>query len=168
MTRRRTAAIGIVWLLAAANARGDGGLMRLNQTAGPFEIALFTAPTPMRVGPVDVSVMVLTGADHSPVLDAEVEVTLRAADTRGIERTAIATHAAATNKLLYAASLDVPAPGRWTLTARVHATSGAAAVACEVEVVPPLAPLVTFWPYLILPGVIIGLFALHQWLKPQV
>ena len=165
--RSRPSFLALTLLLAVGVARGDGGLMRLSQTAGPFEITLFTAPTPLRVGSVDVSVLVLTAADHSPVLDAEVELTLRAVDTTGSERTALATHAAATNKLLYAAPLGVPAAGRWTLTARVNANSRAAAVECEVDVQPPQAPVVTFWPFLVLPGAVVALFALHQWLTLQ-
>ena len=149
-------------LLTAPAARGDGGLVRLSQTAGPFEITLFTAPTPLRAGPVDVSVLVQ--ADHAPVLDAEVQVTLRAP---GVERTAIATRAAATNKLLYAALLDVPEAGRWTLEAQVRVSERAATVSCEVDVAPPLPPVLVFWPYFALPAVVIALFALHQWLTRQ-
>ena len=148
-------------LLVAAAASGDGGQIRLSEHAGPFVITVFTAPTPVRVGPVDVSVLVQEGIDDAPVLDAEVQVTLRAADT---ERTAAATHAAATNKLLYAASLVVPAPGRWTLATEVRAGERAAAVAGEIDVAPPPAPVVAFWPYLALPFAVIALFVLHQWL----
>ena len=93
-------------LLAAVAARGDGGLLRLRQAAGRFEISVFTAPTPLRVGQIDVSVMVQ--ADHAPVLDAEVDVQLRGP---GGELTATASAAAATNKLLYAALIEVPVPG---------------------------------------------------------
>ena len=157
-------AIGQLILLAAGVARGDAGTMRLSQSAGPFQITLFTAPTPLRVGRADVSVMVLAGDERSPVLDADVQVTLRGTDVAGPEQTAMATHAAATNKLLYAAALDVPTAGRWTLTARVHAGAHTAAVACEVDVAPPQAHVLTFWPYLVLPAVGIALFALHQWL----
>ena len=96
---------------------------------------MFTAPTPLRVGPVDVSV--LLQVDHTPVLDADVRVALRAP---GLDRTAAATRAAATNKLFYAALLDVPEPGRWTLEARVRAGEHAATVSCEVDVAPPLPP----------------------------
>ncbi len=152
-------AVALAVLVSAPTARGDGGLMRLSQAAGPFEITLFTAPTPLRAGRVDVSVLVQ--ADRAPVLDAEVQVALRAP---GLERTAAATRAAATNKLLYAALLDVPEPGRWTLEARVRAGERAATVSCEVDVAPPLPPLLAFWPYVAFPAVAIALFALHQWL----
>lgn len=158
----RLGALGVGVLLAAAAARGDGGLMRLSEMAGPFEITVFTAPTPLRVGAVDVSVMLLERAGHAPVLDAAVDVTVRGP---GPERTGAATHAAATNKLLYAAVLDISAAGQWSLLVQVRSNAGAAAVSCPLDVAPPLAPVVAFWPYLALPAVAIALFALHQSLK---
>ena len=150
-------------LLAAAAARGDGGLICLSERAGSFVVTVFTAQAPLRVGPIDVSVLVQSAADHAPVLDAEVQVTLHAG---GIERTATATHAAATNKLLYAASLDVAVPGRWSLATDVRAGDHVA-VSCAIDIAPPSPPMVAFWPYLALPGVLIALFALQQWLKAR-
>jgi hypothetical protein len=152
----------ITALLAAAAARGDGGMLRLEQAAGPFDISVFTAPTPLRVGQVDVSVMVLRQTDHAPVLDADVQLALHGP---GGDLTAAATAAAATNKLLYAALIDVPAPGRWRLSARVRSGESDVTVAGEVDVAPALAPAWAFWPYLMLPGVVIALFAVNQWLK---
>ena len=36
----------------------DGGTLRTRQQAGPFIVSIFTAPEPLRAGPVDVSVLV--------------------------------------------------------------------------------------------------------------
>lgn len=154
--------VGAAVLLAAVAARGDGGLLRFKQAAGPFDISVFTAPTPLRVGQNDVSVMVLRQTDHAPVLDADVELGLRGP---GGELTAAASATAATNKLLYAALIEVPAPGRWRLSARVRSGESDVTVAGEVDVAPALGPAWAFWPYLVLPGVVIGLFAVNQWLR---
>jgi hypothetical protein len=154
--------VGAAVLLAAIAARGDGGLLRLKQAAGPFDISVFTAPTPLRVGQVDVSVMVLRRTDHAPVLDADVELRLRGASG---ELRATATVAAASNKLLYAALIEVPAPGRWTLSARVDSGESDVTVAVELDVAPALGPAWAFWPYLMLPGLVIALFAVNQWLR---
>jgi len=151
-------------LLTASPAYGDGGLLRLNQTAGPFEISVFTAPTPLRAGTADVSVMVLSRPDRAPVLDAQVRLTLRSAER---ELTAEATRAAATNKILYAAALDFPAPGAWALAVHVASPAGEAGVSCAVDVAPPRPPLAIFWPFLLLPAAAVVLFAVHQWLKPS-
>ena len=149
-------------LLAAVSASGDGGLLRLNQVVGDVQIAVFTAPTPLRVGTVDVSVMVQRAAAQTPVLDAEVEIVLRSG---GVARAAAATHAAATNKLLYVALIEVPAAGRWEIAARVRSGGVEATVATEVDVAPPLGAAWDHWPYLVLPALVIALFAIHQTLK---
>ena len=49
------------WLLVGAcgeTARGDGGTLRLSRSEGNYRISVFTAPTPFRAGPVDISVLV--------------------------------------------------------------------------------------------------------------
>ena len=139
--------------------------MCVNQSAGPFDITVFTAPTPARIGPVDVSVLVVDRAGQLPLLDADVQVGLRPAAAPALERSATATHAGATNKLLYGVALDVPSAGSWTLEARVRAGERAATVSCVLEVEAPLGPLVAYWPYLGLPAVAIGVFALQQWIR---
>ena len=151
-------------LFSAAAARGDGGRICVSGPAGPFVVTVFTAPIPLRVGPIDVSVLVQSAADQAPVIDAAVQLTLR---SKEIERTAAATHAGATNKLLYAASIDVPTAGEWTLAAAVRVDASTADVGCELEVVPPPPPVVAFWPYLVLPFAITALFAVHQRLKAR-
>jgi len=158
----RAAGAVLALLGGATTARGDGGLLRLNESAGPFEISVFTAPTPLRVGPADVSVMVLATVGRAPILDADVQVALRLG---ALARSASATHAGATNKLLYAAWLDIPEPGAWALDVRVQSAAGSAALSSTLDVAPPLSPLVAFWPYLALPGLAVALFAAHQWLK---
>lgn len=157
-TRRLAAAAAM--LLAAAVALADGGLVRVSDTAGRFVVTLFTAPTPLRVGAADVSVMVQAAADRSVVLDAEVEIVARSGDT---ELRAAATRQAATNKMLYAAVVTFPAPGPWTLEARVY-RGASVAVSCAVSVEPPRAAVIAYWPYFAAPALVIALFALHQWL----
>ena len=48
-------------------ARADGGVVRLRQRAGGYQIAVFTSPTPIRAGPVDVSVLVQDAATEECV-----------------------------------------------------------------------------------------------------
>jgi|SRR5215470_19320246 len=158
--RRCVAALAM--MLAAAAARGDGGLLRVTAAAGPFEISIFTAPTPLRVGAADVSAMVFERVSRAPVLDADVRLTMR----RGaLERTAVATRETATNKLLYAAWIDIPEAGAWTLEASVHSSAGEGVVSSGLDVAESLPPAVVFWPYLVLPAIAIVLFSVHQWLK---
>lgn len=144
----------LLGLLLAPPALADGGLVRISQPLGPYTVTVFSAPTPLRAGPIDLSVLVQR--DGTPVLDLPVSIVLRGGETR-LE--AAATHAAATNKLLYAAPLVLPAAGRWV----VNVTVGAESVGFEMDAEPPLG-LLEYWPYLLLPFVVIGLFGIHQWL----
>jgi hypothetical protein len=152
-----------VLLAAATTAWGDGGVVRLKQVAGPFIITIFTAPTPLRAGTVDLSVLVQRGTDEEPVLDAQVTMMLSAVN--GAIISAAATHEQATNKLLYAALLNLPAPGTWQLQVAVRRAPESASVSCELRAAPPSPPLLAYWPYLALPPVVIGLFVVHQWLS---
>ena len=45
-------------LLVPLSARADGGLARLVVDSGEFRLTVFSSPTPLRAGPVDLSVMV--------------------------------------------------------------------------------------------------------------
>ncbi|MDX2169893.1 MAG: hypothetical protein SF182_22670 [Deltaproteobacteria bacterium] len=145
----------LLLLACAHRAAGDGGLVRTSQAAGPYSITVFSAPTPLRAGPIDLSVLVQR--DGTPVLDLPVSIVLRQGDTR-LE--IAATHAAATNKLLYAAPFVLPAPGRWV----VNVTAGVETVGFALDAAPAASGAWTFWPYLVLPFVLIVVFALHQWL----
>ncbi len=52
------AILSSVILHPSSLARADGGAVRLRQRSGGYQIAVFTEPTPLRAGPVDVSVLV--------------------------------------------------------------------------------------------------------------
>ena len=158
-------AVALIALLVASAAWADGGEMCVTQTAGPFEITVFTAPSPPRVGPIDISVLVVDHGSHAPLLDADVQVELRSPTPPALPRTATASHAGAVNKLLYVTTLEAPSASPWVLEARVRKGGESASVTCELAVESPLGALLAYWPYLALPVVAIGFFALQQWIK---
>lgn len=160
---RMRAALAWLVLLVAAPLWADGGLVRLSAPAGPWHITVFTSPTPLRAGPVDLSVFVQDGTGAA-VLDAVVDVHLRVDDGDAPAIATTATRAQATNKLLYAALFDVPAPGTWTVDVTVRAPSGSGSVSFTVAVEPPPPRWQTFWPWLAVAPVGMVLLALHQWL----
>ncbi len=161
----RVAAL-VAALLLPQRAAGDGGTVRLVQTAGPFTVTVFSAPEPLRVGAADVSVLVQDGAG-APVLDATIAVAL--APPPGVAGGAIrlaATRTAATNKLLYAARFEPPAPGAWTAEVSVARGTARARVTCALPVTAARAPgLAAVWPWLALPPAAIALYALHARLR---
>ena len=56
--------------------RADGGTIRLSEQKGNYRITVFTAPTPLRAGPVDISVLVQEAATGEPA--PGVQVTIKA------------------------------------------------------------------------------------------
>lgn len=140
--------------------------MQLRKQAGPFLVTLFSTPSPLRKGLADLSVMVQRVNDRSPVLDANVKVHLR---KRGgdniIEVFAPARHENASNKLLYAAKVNLIAPGEWLAEVEVIEGGATADVAGQVTVLPESPPLTTYWPYFALVPLAIALFVFNRWLR---
>jgi hypothetical protein len=151
--------------LAAPPAAADGGVVRAREGRGDLTITLFTAPTPLRAGDADVSVLVQDRASGRPVLDATVAVRLEPAGDTRPPLVVPLTHAAATNKLLQAATVRFPEPGRYRLVATVRRGAAREEVAAEVAVAPPLPALLALWPYLALPPVVVTIFLVQQWLR---
>jgi len=149
-------------LLGGAPAtRADGGVVRLSEARGNLLVTVFTAPTPLRAGPVDVSVMVQESAGHRPVLDASVSIVLRSKADHAVIH-AVATRAQATNKLLYAALVDLPVAGDWDLAVTVEHGSTSQRVETGLFAGAPVPDLLALWPYLAFPPMVIALFVLHQ------
>jgi hypothetical protein len=116
--------IGIVacaWLTLGtwcAPAVADGGALRLSGTAGGYRISVFTAPTPFRAGPVDVSVLVQDASTGNPA--TQVPVTIRMTRSGGLALEYPATTAAATNKLFRAAQFELAWPAPVIVLFSVH------------------------------------------------
>lgn len=141
-TRPVTLALALALALAlmlawpARLALANGGTIQVSrQPAGPYEITVQTSPSPIRVGEVDVSVLVQRAGADELVQDAQVTVTAEPVTARpGTASRSEATHEQATNKLFYAANVDLPTEGRWRIGVDVrHPTLGAGSVRFEVD-----------------------------------
>lgn len=168
ISRVGNAASMTVLLIALAfadliQAHADGGTVQFQKSAGPFVITVFTTPTPLRAGPVDVSVMIQSREDHQPVFDCQALIQLRKEGRTSIRSEA--TRDAAQNKLLYAAQVNVPGSGLWELEAEIRHGNDLVKVAGDISVAPSSSVLVVYWPSLALPPLFISLFVVNQWLK---
>src|SRR5258708_15793531 len=92
-------------------SRADGGAVRLSQRRGDYQITVFTAPTPFRAGPVDVSILVQDAATKQALPKAQVTVRVAPLARRRAAVPYTATTAAAKNQLPPAAPLRPPKPG---------------------------------------------------------
>jgi hypothetical protein len=157
--------VGWVWVGGwCASASGDGGTVRLLERVGPYEIAVFTAPTPFRAGPVDLSVLVQDAATGEPVPSVRVTVTLAPRGRPGEAIRHPATTEAATNKLLHAALFVLPEPGWWEVLVQFEGPRGMAEVHFTVEAAEPAPRWPSLWPWLAWPAAAITLFGIHQFL----
>jgi hypothetical protein len=162
----RGVVITLTVLCLEAVVLADGGVLRARHATGPFVVSVFTAPEPLRVGPVEVSVIV-ESSGGGVLTDAVVDL-LFESGTRGIDpRRARATHDGASIGLAQAAVVDLPSAGEWTLTISVRSGAGAASTTCLLPVAPAASRLGTIWPWLLVPPIGILLFAVHQTLKQR-
>lgn len=163
-TRRRAAALAVLFLLAAPAAWSDGGVVRLRETRGGLVVTVFTAPDPLRAGPQDVSVLV-QDPSGAPVLDAEVTLRFDPPARSSAGFAVRALRAQATNKLLQAAQVDLREVGKWRLGVAVSRAGQAAEFSCALPVEASAHGITDLWGVLALPPVMVVLFALNQALR---
>jgi len=142
--------------------RADGGSVRLSEQKGNYHITVFTAPTPLRAGPVDISVLVQAAATGEPVPEAQVTLKATQRDPPGVAICSPATTEAATNKLFYAATFELPEPGWYALEVSIDGALGQAEARFEMEAAEPLPRWLAMWPWIAWPLLPISLFCIHQ------
>lgn len=158
----RSACVIALSLGPAAAARADGGTVRASAVTGGWRVTVFTSPTPPRAGPLDVSVLVQDAATGRPDPAARVAVWAMPRDRSGPRVEQPATADAATNKLLVAATLDLPEPGWWTVGVRIGTGGRAAELRFELEVGEPPPAWASLAGWVGWPAAAVGLFAVHR------
>jgi hypothetical protein len=140
--------------------------VRLCERVGDYQLAVFTAPTPFRAGPVDVSVLVQDAATGECVTPARVALRLTAQGSgQVVEYTA--TSGAASNKLLQATVFELPEAGWWDVEVSVDGPHGAARARFAVEAGEAPPRWRDLWPWFAWPALAVALFGLHRELARQ-
>jgi hypothetical protein len=152
----------IIATLAEARAFADGGTVQMRKETGALVITVFTSPAALATGPADISVLVQNRDGLQPVLDAGVSVRLRR-ETSATEIRARATREQAQNKLLYAALVTLPEPGKWHVSVTTLHDGSRAEITGEIEVTPGRM-VSSHWEYLAFPPLAITAFAVREWL----
>jgi hypothetical protein len=161
--KRVVGSVFVVWLVAGpwcALAPADGGSLCLSARNGGYHVTVFSAPTPLRAGPVDISVLVQDGSTRAPMPDARVMVRMTRLGRPVLEFPA--TREAATNKLFRAAQFGLPESGRWEMQVQVEGLHGTAVVGGELEAAGPLPRWQQMWLWIEWPALAIVLFGIHQ------
>jgi hypothetical protein len=143
-------------------AMADGGTIRLSEQAGNYQIAVFTSPTPLRAGPVDVSMLIQDAATRKPVSEVQVTITAKRRDRPNLLIRRPATIEAATNKLFRAATFELPEPGSWDIDVSIDGPLGKAQARFDVEASESLPRCLAMWWWIGWPVLPILLFSWHQ------
>ena len=139
----------ILAMLVCQSAHADGGVVCLHEASGPFLVTVVMAPAPLTAGPVDATVVVQDSVTGAALPDAGVELTFRDASgtVRQAERARANTY-----------RIDLPTAGRWAVSLQVTRDKAAAAFVTAIQVDERRSRLLTVWPLLILPWVMIALW----------
>ena len=158
-----------------SNLFADGGTLRFSQRQGDLQISVFTSPAVLRVGVVDVSVLVQDAASGRVRNDVPSVVRLQSVEDANlvVERATNSTDA--TNKLFRAALVDVPRAGDWQVSVLVgqnsaddrHRVTNQAAPDFQIAVGPPLPAWLEISPWISWPFAVAGLFLMHQSIKSR-
>jgi hypothetical protein len=152
------------WLNAypyCAVAKADGGRVVLMERQGDRRISVFTSPDPLRAGPVDISVLLQDAETGQPITNVPMNVALTLSGRRGPTIRAVAKNDAATNKLLSAALVELPAPGSWDVEISCLAELGADPVRFTIDAGEQSAVWTGAWPWFVWPAGVVILFGIH-------
>ena len=180
-------AIALVASFVSPYAKGDGGIIRLRGTQGPFSVTVFSSPEAVPGGLTDLSVLVQRSESGKVVLDADVRFTLSPPDGLAMKQADVlcsfptaamplpdginnlasvrASREQASNKLLYAAPVQLNAPGDWKLHVVVSRGTDTSQFDCRLPVTLASGKLTGLWPYLLFPPLAVAAFAVNQWLR---
>src|SRR5262249_32753240 len=147
-------------------AVADGGRILLSGSSGGLLVTVFAAPSPLRVGIADLSVLVQETAGASG-LDAPVTLDLsRIAEPRSRVHL-VAPPGPAPNRLLYAARAERDEAGPWRIAVAVDRGVEEVAFETTFEVAPAATPVARYWPWLAIVPIVVTIFLLHQRLRDR-
>jgi hypothetical protein len=153
-----------LYLVAACPSlvRADGGTVRQSLRQGQLQVTIFTSPTPPRAGLVDVSILVLDSSTGEACPEAPVAVQAVRRGQPGWTLTQHASHDVATNKLMTAAILDLPASGTWDVQVSIDYHAEHVHAAFEMVVAEPIPEWVALAGWIAWPALVVGIYAMHQ------
>jgi hypothetical protein len=152
----------VLLVLSCAQAFADGGRLRFSRVSGPFLITLFSTPEPLTPGLIDLSVMVQDAKSGDVLSDPIVGISLQRQNGDGSMIYAEATHGNATNKLLQAADIEIPANGRWRMRITVQQGSRTTILDAVIPVEQGSRKTKLIWIFGLLPILALLVFILHQ------
>lgn len=139
-------------LVAGPVAAHGGGTPRLvNEPAGNYLVSVWTAPNPLRIGQVHITIALSEPTDEGlpgePLLGAAVRVMMEPQDIPDAQPVGgLATHEQSVNRLFYEIDLEVPVEGLWRVTLLLDGPAGRGQISFDLQILPPAGPLARLWP----------------------
>ncbi|MFV0336840.1 MAG: hypothetical protein ACK5LK_01155 [Chthoniobacterales bacterium] len=156
-------------------AYADGGILVSKKQGEHYDVSLFAGPSPLRAGPVEVSVLLQKHGGEAALLNAEVHARFRhvaegesgegwKAPCCQIEQVTAAElrrdHSA--NRLLYGSWISLAKSGLWEMQLEVAGPAGREVFVLPMELTAPRSPLFSYWPFLVLPIFFSGLLVVNR------
>lgn len=157
--------VTLCWLSldsCCAVALADGGRVVLMERQGGYRISVFTSPDPLRAGPIDISVLLQDAESGKPITNGKIYLTLTPSGRRGQAIHAMATNAAATNKLLSAALLDLPNSGLWDVDVFCLVEKTKVQLHFTINAAGRSPQWLAVWPWFSWPAGVVMLFGIHR------
>lgn len=152
--------LALAVFLLPSTAQADAGTVQLSHCFCGYRFTIFTS-TPLRAGPVEISVLLQDAQTGEPCLGGELTISVcPAGHPEQATRHCVAA-GTGTNKLLYCAKFDLPWPGPWEVVVR----SGGIGVMTVVEADAPIPQWMDLWLWIALPALPIALFAIDRRLR---
>lgn len=147
-------------IVCTGPVRADAGTLRASERVGSYQVTVFTAPAPVRAGPVDVSVLVQNEKGTPIAREVSLSLWPRGRPEEKLRQTGTAL--AATNKLFRAAVFDLPEAGWWDGEVEIAGLAEPLRIPFALEAAGPLPAWRSLAPWVAWPLIVIALFALHQ------
>lgn len=154
--------LAIIIAILPAVAIADGGAVRASKREDNWQVTVFTEPTPLRAGPVDVSVFVQDVDTGQPIVGSTIDIEIAPRALSSEKLHVAATGEAATNKLFQAAHFNLPTAGWWDGTVTARCPTGNIELRFELEVAAPLPPWRSLWLWFCWPFVAVVLFVISR------
>lgn len=164
LTCPRTVLSLLIGVVVISSAHADGGTLHFTGQRHGYQITVFTSPTPLRTGLIDVSVLVQETATGKIRTNVPVTVHAYPLNHPAAAIGGSATPEAATNKLFQAIVLNLPEPGEWHIQVMVQGSDPPLPIELEVVVAGAMPSWVDLSLWIGWPAVAVVLFGIHQWL----
>jgi putative membrane protein len=158
------AAIAYGWLVPDT-VDIDGDVVRLQGISGPFQVTVFGEPVSLAAGATDFALLVQERNSGAVVLDADVDLAVQSG--KGAPTVVRATREQSTNKLLEAATVDLPAAGSSDLRVSVRRGGDEGTMATTLDVTSPVAESSFGWGYIVALAMGAALLILHRVLRSK-